>query len=459
MNGQAVDRGSGSLIMIVSEAATLARIEPFWSWNTPIGWTGFILFADGIVYRARGNSWIRSPARVRVAGPRVDSALARVRVLQPVHRNWHYVGLPENRWLRMFGYAWSFATIWPAIFEGAELIAVLRESRGPGGVASGRAKPPVCPSDPTCPTCPACPPCLCDRRRRAHAGVAVFRRAVCRALPGGAGVARVHLSARSDQRPSRRRVAARRAQRDRLINLAWSGLLCGVLWEFWNFWSRAKWHYTVPIMEDLKIFEMPVPGYLGFPAFALECFTMYVFVRALAWRVYAGSDGQSGTRCEPSPCDHSRARTHGGPGYAPPSADRRPRQAGDPGRRRADDPAHHQLARRARRHRPRPQPASPPGNADRGRRRRRRSRPCACGIRGSRASSAAPAGRDRRCRSSPRIRFSSSTATRSPTSTSRCWRLHTTHRTPSSRWRWCPIASSIGTAACSSTRRAASPDS
>jgi hypothetical protein len=35
-------------------------------------------------------------------------------------------------------------------------------------------------------------------------------------------------------------------------------------------------------MEDVKIFEMPVPGYLGFPAFALECFTMYVFCRRLA---------------------------------------------------------------------------------------------------------------------------------------------------------------------------------
>ena len=39
-------------------------------------------------------------------------------------RNWHYVGLPENLALRMFGYAWSFATIWPAMFEGAELVAV-----------------------------------------------------------------------------------------------------------------------------------------------------------------------------------------------------------------------------------------------------------------------------------------------------------------------------------------------
>ena len=61
---------------------------------------------------------------------------------------------------------------------------------------------------------------------------------------------------------------------ERTINLALSGMLCGILWELWNFWAHAKWHYTVPIMEDLKIFEMPVPGYFGFPPFALECFTM-----------------------------------------------------------------------------------------------------------------------------------------------------------------------------------------
>ena len=117
----------GVAIMIVSEAATLAKIEPFWSWNTPICWTGFILFADAVVYRARGDSWIRS-------NPREFALLALASIpLWLVFEffnlyldNWYYEGLPENWWLRMFGYAWSFATIWPAIFEGAELAAVLR---------------------------------------------------------------------------------------------------------------------------------------------------------------------------------------------------------------------------------------------------------------------------------------------------------------------------------------------
>ena len=30
------------------------------------------------------------------------------------------------------------------------------------------------------------------------------------------------------------------------------------------------------MFQDWKIFEMPIPGYLGFLPFALECFVMYV---------------------------------------------------------------------------------------------------------------------------------------------------------------------------------------
>lgn len=81
--------------------------------------------------------------------------------------------------------------------------------------------------------------------------------------------------------PINRRLGEEALTRERTINLLLSGLLCGVLWEFWNYWSRAKWIYTVPIMQQWKVFEMPLPGYLGFPPFAVECFTMYVFVRAL----------------------------------------------------------------------------------------------------------------------------------------------------------------------------------
>ena len=56
------------------------------------------------------------------------------------------------------------------------------------------------------------------------------------------------------------------------------GFICGVLWEFWNYWALAKWVYTIPLVGKLKIFEMPLLGYIGFPPFAVECYVMYNFV-------------------------------------------------------------------------------------------------------------------------------------------------------------------------------------
>jgi len=57
-----------------------------------------------------------------------------------------------------------------------------------------------------------------------------------------------------------------------------AGLMCGFLWELWNFWALAKWIYTVPFFEEMKGFEMPLPGFLGFPPFAIEAYVMYNFV-------------------------------------------------------------------------------------------------------------------------------------------------------------------------------------
>lgn len=60
-----------------------------------------------------------------------------------------------------------------------------------------------------------------------------------------------------------------------LYRLLGTGLICGVLWEGWNYWAGLKWTYDVPFGSDLKIFEMPVLGYLGFSAFALECYIFW----------------------------------------------------------------------------------------------------------------------------------------------------------------------------------------
>ena len=266
----------GLAIMIASEAATLARIEPFYSWNTPICWTGFIIFADAIVYRARGRSWMRS-------SPREFALLAILSIplwlvfegYNLIIRNWHYTGLPENRFLRMFGYGWSFATIWPAIFEGADLISVWAGRAGePGSAGEGQ-------------------------RTHQHFSMLagplsiaigtvmlivpfVVPHDIARYLAAPVWLGFIFLL---DPINARLGGDTLMADRSRTAAFLGSGMLCGVLWEVWNFWAGAKWHYTVPIMEDWKVFEMPLPGYLGFPPFALECFTMYVSARLMFQRL------------------------------------------------------------------------------------------------------------------------------------------------------------------------------
>jgi hypothetical protein len=39
----------------------------------------------------------------------------------------------------------------------------------------------------------------------------------------------------------------------------------------WNFYSLAKWKYSIPFVHRFEIFEMPVLGYFGYLPFGLEC--------------------------------------------------------------------------------------------------------------------------------------------------------------------------------------------
>lgn len=57
-----------------------------------------------------------------------------------------------------------------------------------------------------------------------------------------------------------------------------SGLISGVLWEFFNFWATAKWQYFI-LPEAFRIFEMPVLGYLGFIPFAFSTVAIYLFAK------------------------------------------------------------------------------------------------------------------------------------------------------------------------------------
>jgi hypothetical protein len=186
--------------------------------------------------------------------------------------NWRYVGLPESLPLRYFGYAWAFATIWPGIFLTAELVWCLRT----------RGMPPAAPT-----------PAAESPGRLGWSSLAAGAAMLAGPLlyPSPYLAAPVFLGFAFLLDPLNARAGAesilgdsRRGRYDRLINLLAAGLICGFLWEAWNYRAGAKWLYTVPILPEVRIFEMPILGYGGFPAFAVECFTMYVAVRRWIWR-------------------------------------------------------------------------------------------------------------------------------------------------------------------------------
>ncbi|PYR90386.1 MAG: hypothetical protein DMF84_20960 [Acidobacteria bacterium] len=265
----------GLAVIAISEAAMLAKIEPFWSWHTPIAWTGYILLVDGLVWRRRGSSLLRDnrAEAVFIAIVGVPMWVIFEFYNKYTLHNWYYIGLPEVLLVRYAGYAWAFATISLGLIETAELVGSVRDRRAPPYRRAGPHRVPL--------------------GIRGWASVIagavlllipIVHPSTWLAAPVWLGFIFVldPLNAAAGAESIRGDLVD--GHRGRVVNLLASGLICGFLWELWNFWARAKWIYNVPVPPHVKIFEMPVAGFAGFPPFAVECFVMYVFVRQWIWR-------------------------------------------------------------------------------------------------------------------------------------------------------------------------------
>jgi hypothetical protein len=55
------------------------------------------------------------------------------------------------------------------------------------------------------------------------------------------------------------------------VTSALAALICGFFWEMWNFYSLAKWIYSIPYAQRLHVFEMPLLGFAGYLPFGLGC--------------------------------------------------------------------------------------------------------------------------------------------------------------------------------------------
>ena len=276
----------GLVIMVSGEALLYAGVSLAATFFTPLMWTGYILMVDGWVGARTGASWLTTRRR-EFGFLAVLSVLTWLlfEVYNFKLANWAYVGMPPQAWLRDFGFLWSFATITPAMFETADLLASLRH---PARLWPELAKP----------TIPA------EEGTYAAAWVLLGLAGITLppALPtwlapytfGLVWVGFIFLlepALLKSGQPSMLRLW-RNGQRRAVGRWLLAGLMCGLLWELWNVQTLARggagWLYTMPspihnLVFGLHYGKMPLAGLLGFPPFALESFALYYFLRWLMW--------------------------------------------------------------------------------------------------------------------------------------------------------------------------------
>jgi hypothetical protein len=272
----------GAAIVFGSQLMTQAGVVPVAVYFTPIAWTGYILWIDGAIYSLRGRSLLRNCPRefAWLAFSSVPLWL----IFEAYNlrlNNWIYTGLPDNWWLRQLGYGWSFATIWPGIFETAMLLRALDWNAPPP------ASPAVSASTMTRPMQPAAGWAV-SVSGLLMATIPLFvEKELGSYLFGLVWLGFAFLLEPFNRWTGRPSLWADLSAGDasRLRALLWAGIICGLWWEFWNWFAAAKWFYTVPILPEWKVFAMPLPGYLGFPAFAVECFVLFALVAPWLGRV------------------------------------------------------------------------------------------------------------------------------------------------------------------------------
>jgi len=198
-------------------------------------------------------------------------------------RNWTYINLPDNVAVRMIGFIWSFATIFPGILLTNEVLNQLGLFRRAAIKGKESTRVDKNRSDKVW--------VVPDWLHRALIGVGFVFCVAPLLMPGeiarylfafvwiGFVLLLDPINYRWGQ-PSLLRELESGSVRT-LLTLFVAGLICGILWEFWNYWAETKWVYTVPYFSEPKIFEMPLFGFLGFLPFAVECFVLWHFTRRI----------------------------------------------------------------------------------------------------------------------------------------------------------------------------------
>lgn len=251
------------LALAVLVAAWMLRdrgIEPLATWFYVFAWYPTLLALDAVAVLLGGESLLARPVSVLALLWWSAVIWFLFELLNLRLQNWYYVLVPPHRLERWVGITVSFATVGPAILLPERLLDRL----GLWHALRGRPLP------------------LGPRDLTLSAAVGGLLIAAILWQPrylfplvwGAVWLLAEPLLYRTD--PQRSLFGdISRGEWGRITRLVLAGLVAGILWEAYNTGDRGKWVYTVPFLEELKVFEMPLLGFLGFPFFALELWSLY----------------------------------------------------------------------------------------------------------------------------------------------------------------------------------------
>ena len=253
----------GILLLLVSEIAVFRKIDPFYSWFYCFAWWSYIFTIDAVVHRLKGNSLIVN--RTGEFLLMIPWSVVIWLIFEAANfslENWYYINLPHSTVERWLGYVVAYGTVLPGMFETAELLESLRLFK------KSKIK-------------------KTSLSRGGHS-VLILLGVFCLAssvLVPEYFFPLVWVGFIFLLDPLNYRFGSKSLLKDleegnprKIYLLLVAGLICGFLWEFWNFWALSKWVYTVPFFERAKGFEMPFLGFLGFPPFAVQAYVMYNFI-------------------------------------------------------------------------------------------------------------------------------------------------------------------------------------
>ena len=238
----------------------VAGIEPGPTWFYVFAWYPLLLLMDTAGMRLDGKpSWLFSPRALSLFAWSAVIWLLYEAVNFRI-QNLYYVYLPANPVERWLGITASFATVLPALFLAARMlegIGFVERWQGKFAIRTGERSWPV-----------------------VTLGITLLAAALiaprwCSALTWGAGLLIADPYVRLHRPEDSLLADVSRGEWRRVGRLIGAGLAVGIVWEGLNWTARAKWIYTVPILEQLKLFEMPPLGFIGFPVFALSAWSLY----------------------------------------------------------------------------------------------------------------------------------------------------------------------------------------